>query len=162
MGKAGVNWDSTETWQRLVASIIASGVKLDLRVVALHFGTTYDTLENRFRKIKKDAAVQKQEIESGVRGEVASVRKSNASTPRKPRSPKTTHALETVANGRVTKSTPSKKHSVKQEHFEPDFSFLTEDFTDPQSFDDTPISFDMSNYENSFIHGSMLGQEDAF
>jgi hypothetical protein len=129
MGKATVNWDSQETWQRVVAAIIASGVKvqdldseattlslsltdtssqIDQKQVALYFGTTYDTskshrtivspdkasnsltltsplVENRFRKIKKEAQVLKEEVESGERGEIAPARKSAPSTPRKPR-----------------------------------------------------------------------------
>lgn len=62
MGKSTVNWDSQETWQRVVAAIIATGVKvccdqvlldyllspltaqqIDYKQVALHFGTTYGT-----------------------------------------------------------------------------------------------------------------------
>lgn len=50
----------------------------------MYFGTTYDTLENRFRKIKKESATLKDEVERGERGEIAPSRtKSNPSTPRK-------------------------------------------------------------------------------
>lgn len=106
MAKGTVNWDSQETWQRVVASIIATGIKvrniassinhmslltvfqIDYRQVALHFDTTYDTIENRFRKIKKEAAVLKEEVERGDRGDNAGGRKSAPATPRKPKTPK--------------------------------------------------------------------------
>ncbi|TKA73010.1 hypothetical protein B0A55_05215 [Friedmanniomyces simplex] len=65
------DWESAETWQRVVASIIATGVKLDLKAMATAYGCTYDTLENRFRKIKKLAATLKEEVDSGERGDVA-------------------------------------------------------------------------------------------
>ncbi|EMF11810.1 uncharacterized protein SEPMUDRAFT_156743 [Sphaerulina musiva SO2202] len=59
MAKGTVNWDSQETWQRIVAAIIATGVKQ----VAIHFGTTYDTIQHRFRTIKIEAIVLKEEVE---------------------------------------------------------------------------------------------------
>ncbi|CZT21594.1 uncharacterized protein RCC_07458 [Ramularia collo-cygni] len=116
-----VNWDSQETWQRVVASIIATGIKIDYRQVALHFDTTYDTIENRFRKIKKEAAVLKEEVERGDRGENAGGRKSAPATPRKPKTPKK-DPLSTVENGRVAKVTPKSaaKRTVKQEVLEED------------------------------------------
>ncbi|KAK3717746.1 hypothetical protein LTR37_005517 [Vermiconidia calcicola] len=116
MAKGTTNWESAETWQRVVASILATGVKIDLRAVATYYGTTYDTLENRFRKLKKDAADLKTEVDGGDRGEVAvpSRTKSAPTTPRKPKTPKK-EPLETVANGRITKKTPSKKKMVKEE-----------------------------------------------
>nr|POE78454.1 hypothetical protein CFP56_60686 [Quercus suber] len=82
------NWESKETWERLVSAIIASGVKLDLREVAKYYGTTYDTLENRLRKVKKDAAILKEEVQTGERGEVPTPRTA-PDTPKKPRTPKT-------------------------------------------------------------------------
>ncbi|EMC97331.1 hypothetical protein BAUCODRAFT_23648 [Baudoinia panamericana UAMH 10762] len=116
---------SAETWQRVVAAIIASGIKgsdslqIDLKVTATYYGTTYDTLENRFRKLKKDAAELKKEVESGQRGEVAvpARTKSAPTTPRKPKTPKK-DALSAVANGRIGKTTPSKKNKtlVKKEN----------------------------------------------
>ncbi|KAF2766756.1 hypothetical protein EJ03DRAFT_353651 [Teratosphaeria nubilosa] len=111
------NWESKETWERLVASIIATGVKIDLRATATYFGTTYDTLENRFRKIKKESAVLKQEVESGARGLVEAPRKANPSTPRKPKTPKK-DALSTVTNGRISKTSPTKRSGIKQEALE--------------------------------------------
>jgi hypothetical protein len=38
----------------------------DLRGAAGYFGTTYDTLENRFRKLKKDAEAMQAEKGEGV------------------------------------------------------------------------------------------------
>jgi len=58
--------------------------------MAIYFGTTYDTLENRFRKIKKEAATLKEEVDSGQRGEV----KPKPSTPRKPKATPTKEALK--------------------------------------------------------------------
>ncbi|KAF2718357.1 hypothetical protein K431DRAFT_211717, partial [Polychaeton citri CBS 116435] len=71
MPRGSINWDSVETWERLVSSIYASGVKLDLRDVAKYYGTTYNTLENKLRKNKKDAKVMREEVDSGQRGDVA-------------------------------------------------------------------------------------------
>ncbi|KAK3710626.1 hypothetical protein LTR37_010254 [Vermiconidia calcicola] len=138
MAKSTTNWESAETWQRVVASILATGVKIDLRAVATYYGTTYDTLENRFRKLKKDAADLKAEVDGGDRGEVAvpSRTKSAPTTPRKPKTPKK-GPLESksVANGRITKKTPSKKKTVKEEQTGDDDGGLPNNFSG--NFDDT-------------------------
>ncbi|GIZ47911.1 hypothetical protein CKM354_001098800 [Cercospora kikuchii] len=133
MGKSTVNWDSQETWQRVVAAIIATGVKIDYKQVALHFGTTYDTIENRFRKIKKEAAVLKAEVESGERGEITPARKSAASSPKKtPRNTPRKDALANVTNGRIAKTpTPSgRKNGIKLEAIEASFTDAPSDFDD--------------------------------
>ncbi|TKA28999.1 hypothetical protein B0A50_03411 [Salinomyces thailandicus] len=104
------NWDKCETWERVVAAILATGVKVDLASAAKYYGTTYNTLENRFRKIKKLSGVLKAEVENGERGEV----KSKPTTPRKPKTPKK-YALNSVVNSRVSKTSPSKKKVIKQE-----------------------------------------------
>ncbi|KAF2208432.1 hypothetical protein CERZMDRAFT_101499 [Cercospora zeae-maydis SCOH1-5] len=133
MGKSTVNWDSQETWQRVVAAILATGIKIDYKQVALHFGTTYDTIENRFRKIKKEAAVLKAEAENGERGEIAAARKSAASTPKKtPRNTPKTDVLSTVANGRVAKTpTPKgRQNGIKLEAIEASFADAPSDFDD--------------------------------
>lgn len=39
------------------------------------YGTTYDTIQNRHRKIRKEADALKEEVESGARGEVATPKK---------------------------------------------------------------------------------------
>lgn len=72
--------------------------------------------------------------------------------------------MPAVANGRVAKSTPSKKKSIKQENFENGVSFLSSSYTDDahSSFDQNPMSFDIGAYDHSFGHSSMLGVEDGF
>ncbi|CAK3831146.1 Hypothetical predicted protein [Lecanosticta acicola] len=137
-----VNWNSVETWQRVVAAMLATGIKPDLRQTATYFGTTYDTLENRFRKIKKEADVLKGEVSNGARGEVTapSRQKSAPTTPRKRQTPKK-DALSSVSNGRINKSTPksSKKSGIKQEQIDQRFTAtLTDEVHDP-----TDMSFDM-------------------
>lgn len=54
----------------------------------MFYGTTYDTLENRLRKVKKDAAVLKEEVASGERPAVPVKAKSEPNTPKKPKTPK--------------------------------------------------------------------------
>ena len=80
-------------------------------------GATYDSIEGRFRIIRKEAAAMKAEIESGARP-AAPPRNSNASggnsgttTPKKS---KTATKKDKTITGRVTKSnasTPSKKNT---------------------------------------------------
>jgi hypothetical protein len=59
-------------------------VPIDVSNVATHFGTTYDTIENRLRPIKKQAKVLKDAVSNGTQDKVTSTRKS----PTKPRTPK--------------------------------------------------------------------------
>ncbi|KAK4548441.1 hypothetical protein LTR36_009351 [Oleoguttula mirabilis] len=150
MAGGATNWESTETWQRVVAAIIASGVKLDLKAIATYVnpldstGPLNDTLENRFRKIKKDAVVLKAEVETGKRGEVAPRGKSAPTTPRKPKTPKK-GALSSVANGRISKASPTKKRSIKAEQMESNASSVFDNVTDTNmgSFDESTLeSFD--------------------
>lgn len=159
-----VNWNDVETWQRVVAALLATGIKPDLKQTATFFGTTYDTLENRFRKIKKDAQVLKDEVNSGQRGEVTapSRARSAPSTPRKAKTPKKDalgsktilppHSLSdlslimaaAVTNGRVAKPTPrsGKKKNIKQEDLDDSFSStMVDEIPDP-----THMSFDMGKY----------------
>ncbi|KAK0251483.1 hypothetical protein B0A54_15514 [Friedmanniomyces endolithicus] len=133
------DWDSAETWQRVVASMIATGAKPDLKAMAIAYGCTYDTLENRFRNIKKLAITLKQEIDSGERGEVVAPAraKSAPNTPRKPKTPKK-DPLSAVANGRVSKASPSKRGGGKKEPLG----------TQPSSFAEAMGNVDMS----SFVH----------
>lgn len=87
-----------ETWKSLVASIVATGVKvssssctcysqltgivqIDLNETAKHFDTTYSTLENRFHPIKKDAAAM-QGGKAGNGGETTPRNKASPATPR--------------------------------------------------------------------------------
>ena len=98
MAKETVHWNDVETWKRLVASIVATVVKvslssctfysqltgivqIDLSETAKHFGTTYSTLENRFRPIKKDAAAM-QGDKTGNDGETTPRTKAGPATPR--------------------------------------------------------------------------------
>lgn len=62
-------------------------IQIDLKATATCFHTTYDTLENKMRKIKKLAATLKSEVDSGARGEVESIRRSATSTPKKTATP---------------------------------------------------------------------------
>lgn len=71
-----------------MASIIASRVKLDLKTVAGYYGTTYNTLENRFRKIKKDAESLKAEHTDEDGNEAVPNPSPSKATPRKPKTPK--------------------------------------------------------------------------
>ena len=84
-------------------------------------GATYDSIEGRFRIIKKEAAAMKAEIDSGQRSE-APPRGANA-TPKKSKSTATPPKKERTIGGRVGKGTgtgtPSKKRGngkgVKEE-----------------------------------------------
>ncbi|EME43241.1 hypothetical protein DOTSEDRAFT_72589 [Dothistroma septosporum NZE10] len=149
MAKGTLDWSSPETWQRVVAAIMATGVKVDLKQTATYFGTTYDTLENRFRKLKKEAATLKEEIDKGERSEIStpSRTKSTPSTPRNPKTPKK-DLLTTVSNGKITKSTPMpKKDSIKQENVEDGLSFGMGGLTDGNDISFTQdVGF---NYVNS-------------
>ena len=100
--------------------------QLDLKTIATYYGTTYDTLENRFRKIKKDADILKAEVDGGDRV---------PTTPRKSKTPKKdtlsckysdvtieivvkssplTRPATAVAHGRVVKASPITKKTIKQ------------------------------------------------
>ncbi|GAB7362081.1 hypothetical protein MBLNU230_g2115t1 [Neophaeotheca triangularis] len=110
-----MDWEATETWQRLIAAIYASGAKPNLKLVAQYYGTTYNTLENKFRGIKKLGEELKEEVDSGQRGEISPIRKKSApSTPRKPKTPKK-DPLASVANGRVAKASAKKGSAIKKE-----------------------------------------------
>ncbi|KAI7281225.1 hypothetical protein KC345_g4235 [Hortaea werneckii] len=143
-----INWDNVGTWQRVVAAIVATGVKIDLKSTAMYYGTTYDTLENRFRKIKKLSAELKEEVDNGERGEV----KAKPATPRKPRTPKN-HALSSVANGRVSKASPTKKKgAIKQEQpANPETPFFHE-----------PEGIDLNSIMNIVNGGSFDAENAAF
>ncbi len=91
-------------------------------------GATYDSIEGRFRIIKKEASQLQAEIDSGLRPEAPF--RGNGSCPangngaaRKPRTPKKDNNSNTgsqnggVFNGRVTKSansSPTKKRTAAQ------------------------------------------------
>jgi len=78
-------------------------------------GATYDSIEGRFRIIKKEAAQLKSEIDSGARPEapIRGATASGTSTPKKAKpSPKKTDKQDKTIAGRVNKianGTPTKK-----------------------------------------------------
>ena len=93
----------------------------------MYTGATYDSIEGRFRIIKREAAVLKAEIESGARpqapprGGPNSSFASNASngsqtsTPKKAKTP-ATKKKDGVIGGRISKNgTPSKKAKAMKE-----------------------------------------------
>lgn len=136
-------------------------LQLDYRKIATMYGqgATYDSIEGRFRIIRKEAAAMKAEIESGARP-AAPPRNTNAgggnsgtTTPKKPRT--ATKKDKTIA-GRVTKSnasTPSKKNTngdvasaIKQEQDSAASSFSLMDDADGEGEDmmDGNVFFDMN------------------
>jgi hypothetical protein len=141
--------------------------QIDVSNVATHFGTTYDTIENRLRPVKKQAKLLQEQVSNGTQDKVTSTRKS----PTKPRTPKkASGALDgmlyfhtsgfarrilliyyvlVVSNGRVGKTTPSgkssKKNTLKQEAFENSFgSIMDGSFADISSTNEglSPLDFE--------------------
>ncbi|KAI9699433.1 MAG: hypothetical protein M1836_003044 [Candelina mexicana] len=134
-----VDWKKPEAYNRLLAAVMAAhDMKLDYRKIASMYGegATYDAIEGRFRIVKKEAQVLKEELESGVRapaparGQPVSSNRINGSTngnaststtPKKGRkgngiksesssssiSPTKKTANQGVLSGRVTKSSSS-------------------------------------------------------
>lgn len=103
-------------------------------------GATYDSIEGRFRIIKKEAAVLKGEIDSGARPEAPIRGKDTNSTTGTPKKAKTTTTTTTTTpkkdktvSGRVSKSTnntPTKKggntvNGIKEEPESSTSSFLS-------------------------------------
>ena len=100
-------------------------------------GATYDSIEGRFRIIKKDAAVLKGEIDSGARPEAPLRGKDANSTTSTPKKAKTTTTTtpkkDKTVSGRVSKSTnstPTKKggntiKGIKEESESSTSSFLS-------------------------------------
>ncbi|KAI9883251.1 MAG: hypothetical protein M1823_004990 [Watsoniomyces obsoletus] len=69
--KKAIDWTSVRSYQRLLAAVYAASPQNhNYREIATMFGegATYDSIEGRFRKIKAEAAILKQEVESGQRG----------------------------------------------------------------------------------------------
>ncbi|MCJ1387215.1 hypothetical protein MMC18_000055 [Xylographa bjoerkii] len=114
------NWQSAEAYKRLLAAILAAHPDkklLDYRRIATYFGdgATYDSIEGQFRKIRSEAAVMKQEVDTGIRAQAPprGNKREACDTPKKARkqrnSPKKGDA---VLAGRISKSkslTPTKK-----------------------------------------------------
>lgn len=108
-GKGQVAWDSVDAWEKLVAAIFATGIKVqysllprqirqliktqvDISSVATHFGATYDTIENRLRPVKRRAKGLQEAVRDGKQVKVTSSRKSPSKPPRTPK--KSAAALE--------------------------------------------------------------------
>lgn len=93
-------------------------------------GATYDSIEGRFRIIRKDAAILKAQLDSGERPAAPARGAGAVSTPKKQKSTVSTPKKEKVMGGRVGKSngTPSQKRGsfgqgIKEEpmtRYEPD------------------------------------------
>ncbi|KAF2433694.1 hypothetical protein EJ08DRAFT_676492 [Tothia fuscella] len=110
-----VNWKSLESYERLLAAIVAAnGGKVDFKLVAHYYGegATYDAIEGRFRKAKKDAAALAEEAKDRP------VPKSRSDKPASTVSPPRKKAANGngVKSGRVTKSTPRKGAKGKFQH----------------------------------------------
>ncbi|KAI9755059.1 MAG: hypothetical protein M1815_005224 [Lichina confinis] len=108
MGRSTIDWNTKESYQRLLAATQAAAPQNhNYRQIATFFGqgATYDAIEGRFRKIKADAAELIEEVESGERPE-APARGTNG-TPRKARAraaTPTSSPAKGVRAGRVTKN----------------------------------------------------------
>ncbi|QRD87915.1 hypothetical protein F9C07_897 [Aspergillus flavus] len=106
-----VNWKNHESIDRLIASLLAAhpDTQLDYHAMALFFGqgSTYDSIEGRFRRYRKIADELRDEAHSrGITdiprnaGRNYTSGRSATSTPRTPRGPRG-----------ITKSTPSSSRS---------------------------------------------------
>ncbi|KAK0508182.1 hypothetical protein JMJ35_009266 [Cladonia borealis] len=143
-----VNWKAEDAYTRLLAAIVAANdLKLDYRKIATMYGNgaTYDSIEGRFRIIRKEAAVMKAEVESGTRP-AAPPRNANAagsnSGQTTPKKPKTATKKDKTLTGRVSKSntsTPPKKNGngdlasvIKQEQDSTASSFSIMDDADAE------------------------------
>ena len=96
-------------------------------------GATYDSIEGRFRIIKKEAASLKAEIDNGARPEAPTRGAvSMNTTPKKPKSASNTPKKVKVVGGRVDKNkgTPSKKRgtAIKGMKVEPDSRYDCQTF----------------------------------
>ncbi len=68
--KKAIDWTSVRSYQRLLAAVYAASPQNhNYREIATMFGegATYDSIEGRFRKIKAEAAILKDEVASGKR-----------------------------------------------------------------------------------------------
>ncbi|CAF9927663.1 MAG: hypothetical protein HETSPECPRED_006641 [Heterodermia speciosa] len=111
------NWKTAESYQRLLAAMVASqDLKLNFRQIAKYYGegTTYNSIEGRFRIIKEQAKVLKAAVDNDEPSPAISYDNSgngSESTPTKARGTKNTPTpkKDRVLSGRVGKnSTPSK------------------------------------------------------
>ncbi|KAL8784688.1 MAG: hypothetical protein Q9195_008926 [Heterodermia aff. obscurata] len=88
------NWKTAESYQRLLAAMVASqDLKLNFKQIAKYYGegTTYNSIEGRFRIIKEDAKKLKAEAGGGGTPNTTPVKK------------------EKVLSGRVVKNSGTRK-----------------------------------------------------
>lgn len=158
-----VNWKDPDAFTRLLAAMVAAqDMKLDYRKIASMYGNgaTYDSIEGRFRIIKKEAAALKAEVDNGDRPEAPTRGAVSANiTPRKPKSATHTPKKEKTLGGRVGKSngTPGKKrgNGVKGIKEEPDSN--SSSFMEPPSTEeDEGFAADL---EGGFVSHSQGGGE---
>ena len=113
-------------------------------------GATYDSIEGRFRIIKKDAAVLKEEIDSGARPEAPFRGKdtnSSTSTPKKVKP--TTPKKDKTVPGRVSKSTnktPTKKGGNSIKGIKEDSESSTSSFLSGTGLDGGEVVADGDGY----------------
>ncbi|KAI5841941.1 hypothetical protein DFP73DRAFT_117231 [Morchella snyderi] len=117
--KKKITW-TAEKYQRLLAATIAAHpeIKINYNHVAAMFGegATYDSIETRFRNVKKEAKILQAEIDSGSRPAVA------PPTPRKRKlangAPSTPRKIGGVGRARkmvAVEKTPVKQESIQEE-----------------------------------------------
>ncbi|MCJ1244223.1 hypothetical protein MMC30_001421 [Trapelia coarctata] len=155
------DWQSLDANKRLLAAVIAAHPDkklLDYRKIATYYGegTTYDSIEGQFRKIRKEAEKMKQKVDSGEQTEAPPRGNKkdgdSGAKPTKARKPRISPKKQDgVISGRVTKSiTPTKKRGVDQnavkgvkEEMESSASSMMEGHLGG-SFDDGDGDFDFS------------------
>ncbi|KAH0610770.1 uncharacterized protein H6S33_011197 [Morchella sextelata] len=122
--KKKITW-TAEKYQRLLAATIAAHpeIKINYNHVAAMFGegATYDSIETRFRNVKKEAKILQAEIDSGSRPAVA------PPTPRKRKlanggAPSTPRKIG--GEGRARKMAAIEKTPVKQESIQEEDSIV--------------------------------------
>ncbi|GAB7347797.1 hypothetical protein MBLNU459_g5338t1 [Dothideomycetes sp. NU459] len=149
------DWKSPETLERLVGAIIASitanGGTINNNEIAIYMGETYDSIENRTRKYKKDAQkLIKEAFDAGRQGQnMRKNAKDNTphSTPRKIR--KNNSDLHTVANGRVQKTATKRTSPVKHESVSGSSSDLEHFHAIAESFNFEDLDFSKSNFDSA-------------
>ncbi|MCJ1224182.1 hypothetical protein MMC12_000826 [Toensbergia leucococca] len=112
------NWKDPRSYERLLAAMVAANdMKLDYRKIASMYGegATYDSIEGRFRLIRKAALDLKTEIDTGAR-EGAPARNNN-----KNKTDNNNNGVKTEEGTSSAACTPSKKKKprVKQEEKTP-------------------------------------------
>ncbi|KAB8342783.1 hypothetical protein FH972_022381 [Carpinus fangiana] len=107
MPRGTIDWKSPDSYTRLLAAMVAAqDMKLNYKKIADMYGegATYDSIEGRFRIIKKEAAKLKEEIENGTRPEAPA--RGKTVSPRK--------AHPQSGDAKSANSTPTKKRTAAQ------------------------------------------------